>query len=764
MHCSTKISRAILLVTASVVAAAAAHAEAQPQSDAGAQTQAVSGQLEEIVVTAQKRGQNLQDVPVSVTAFSAATIDRVGLARASEIAKVDPSIKIGTSNSVVLPFIRGIGNFSATNIGNESSVPVYIDDVYYSRLQTAYLELNNVERIEVLKGPQGTLFGRNASGGAVQIYTRDPGDQLALEAKAGLATYLTYTGKLYVAAPLTDSVRADLSVSGQRQERGWGKFILTGKKNGYQNFINIRSKIVADLSETSQVHLIGYYIKTRGNIGVLSDRLSGTLGGTPSFENPPGSGQFTSIYGAILPMPAAAQAAKFYDSTSNEQVIDDHEGYGGSLKIDQDLGFANLVSISAYRRAREYYLAEGDQTIYNWLRYDLYSRDRQISQEFQLKASKESKIQWIVGLYYLNSKQGYLPTRVSGDAITIAGGLRSEIFGDQTVKSYSAYSQATFPVADVRTNVTLGLRYNKDDVHGEGRTDFVTAAGTFPGQVPFDDTYHFHKLTYKAAIDHHFNDDVMSYVTFSRGYKSGTFNTLPLASPPNKSEVVDAYEIGVKSQLFDRRLRFNAAVFQNDIKNPQVQTSTRVPGGTAAFIGLQNGKKAKVRGAEFNADAVLAPQLTARLGGTYLDAKYTDFDNAVSYAPRRTIPYGLASPQVIDAKGNRLALVPKWRFSGGLNYDVDSSIGHFNVDVNASYTGKFFWNADNLVSQGPVTLVDATLTYQPAGSDQFSVQLWTKNLFNKHYYTGELDVEGGSGNIAAYGAPRTIGIELRYKL
>lgn len=746
------------MVTAAVVALSSIHAAAQENA-------AVKGGLEEIVVTAQKRGQNLQAVPLSVTAFTPQMLTSAGVSRAAEISQIDPSIQINAGSGVVLPFIRGVGNYSATTVGNESSVPIYIDDVYYSRLSPAYLELNNVERVEVLKGPQGTLFGRNASGGAVQIYTRDPGDKLEMEAKAGVGNYMTTTQKLYVSGPLSDKVGAEISASAQQQNDSYGRNFFTNSRTvGFQNFVNLRAKLVIDASPTTRIRLAGFYVKTKGNIGLYPDRISGTVGGTPSFEFPAGSGQFISIYGPITPQLAAPQSTGFYNSNTNVDLITRHEGKGGSVKIDQELGFAQLVSITAYRAAEEYYAAEGDESPFNWLRYDLHSIDRQLSQELQLKSPVESKIQWIAGLYYLDSKQGFRPTTITGDAITLNGGISQELFGIQTVKSYSGYTQATLPVVDEKTNITLGLRYNKDVVRGVGWANFNTPFGTFPAQTPHDQTVDFYKLTYKVGVDHHFSENIMGYASYSRGYKSGTFNTLPLDSDPNRSEVVSAYEVGVKSELFDNRLRLNLAAFENVIDNPQVQVVIRSSGGTAAFVGLQNGKKARIRGVEWNADMLIAKGLTARFGGTYLDAKYTDFNNSPSFIPLTSPPYGLANSVTIDARGKRLAQVPSWRLVGGLNYDIDTAVGHFNVDLNAAFTGSFFWNPDNIVKQKQVTLMNGGLMYHPPGNEQWSIQFWAKNILQEKYYIGELDVSGGSGNIAAYGIPRTYGVEIGYKL
>lgn len=731
---------------------AAVWAQTEGTPSAAAAAPSSGAQLEDIVVTAQRRGQNLQDVPLSVTAFNASTLAQSGITTVRELNQVDSALNINQSSGVVVPFLRGVGNPSGSTIGNEASVPIYIDDVYYSRLAPIDLELANIERVEVLKGPQGTLFGRNASGGAIQVFTRDPGDELEVAGKLGYANYQTYSGQLYIAAPITDTVGASISVSGSDQQDGWGKNLVTGQDTYRNKYINVRGKIVADLTPTTKVHLAGFYNWQRTGQGITNGLYEGRLNTDPQTG-------------------ATIAPAGLYDAITTENNFIRHKGHGVSLKISQDIDFAELVSISAYRKSREFYLTDGEGLPVNFLRYELNARDRQISEELQLKSQAGSSFDWIIGGYYLNSRAGYLPTSVSGNAVSGQGFLAQELYGLQKVNSLSAYSQATFHVIPEGTNITLGLRYTADKVRGIGTQDLVLpgGAGVFP--IPGTDynrRFTFKKLTYKVALDHKFADDVMGYVSFSRGYKSGTFNTLPLSLDPSNPETVQAYEIGLKSELFDRRLRLNAAVFQNDVQNPQVQTvittcDNSTPPICVNAVGLTNAEKAKIRGVEINADAILSDGLTLRAGLVYLDAKYTDFQNAPFYFPSPVAPFGNIGPIIGDATGNRLAQVPEWRFNGGINYKLVSSAGEFIFDVNAAYTDHYAWDADNILQQGSFTLVNSSITYRLPDNDRWSFSVWGKNITKEKYYITELTLAGGTGNIAAPAAPRTYGVEVGFK-
>lgn len=729
-----------------------------------------ASQLGEIIVTAQKRSENVQNVPVAISAFAGETLERSGVSRVLDISQVDPSITLATGAGAVVPFLRGVGNPSGTTVGNEASVPVYIDDVYYTRLDQIYLELNNVERIEVLKGPQGTLFGRNASGGLVHVITRDPMDGAAVDAKVGYASYNTFSGKFYGAVPLGDRAAIDLAVSGLDQRDGWGRVVATGEKVGRVKYITARSKLVFKPTDTTNIRLIGYYGNIRTSQYVHNTIFRGTTNGTPPF------------YGPVV---ALDPPDDFYDGAGTREHFLRHEGWGGSIKIDQELGVADITSITAYRKSDERYIADGEMTYLRWLEYELNSTEKQFSQEMQLKSKPHSAFDWILGAFYLYSKAGYDPTGVTGDAIDLAGrvpGSELQLFGVQTIKSYSGYGQTTFHVVPEGTNITLGLRYTSDHVSGHGTQNIeIPGVGTFPAGPSYDKTFVFNKLTYKVAVDHHFGEATMAYVSFSRGYKSGVFNTLPLAADPSKPEVVDTYEVGVKTDLLDRRLRFNAALFQNNVKNPQVQTI--IVNGNTAFVGFTNAESAKVKGAEFSAEAAVADGLRLNVSAAYLDAKYTGFRSAPFLFPPTDLPQngGLCPGLTVnappvpareggncpivqrDATGNRLAQVPKWRFNAGLNYKVSTSAGDFAFDANMSYVGKFFWQPDNILHEKPYTLVNGSVTYSPPGNENLSLRIWGKNLAGEKYHAGELAVAGSGGNLATVGAPRTYGVEVRYK-
>lgn len=766
-----KVRRHIGLTSAICGTLAAASAGLAPANAQDQAPQSSEFQTADIVVTAQRRSQRLQDVPLSVVAVGQEALKSAAIDNAAELARIDPSVNITTSNGAVQPFFRGVGNPSGGFLGNESSVPVYIDGVYYARLSPPYLDLANVERVELLKGPQGTLFGRNASGGLMQIITRDPGDKLTGEATAGYANYNTFSGKIYISSPLAEGVGADIAISGLHQADGWGTNLPTGTGNGKNKYITARSKLVIEPTDSTKIKLIGYYIRSNSSQGVYLGVHAPYFSTTPSF------------YGPV--QIATPPGLGYYDSIDTEQMHITYKGYGGSAQIDQEAGFADFTSITAYQHSREVYTAENDYVPLNYGLPILYGLNRQFSQELQMKSKSASQVAWLVGLYYLNLKQGYTPLDLTGDLLDFLGGPGASlgIYGLQTTKSYSGYGQATFKVLPDGTNITLGLRYTSDKVTGSGRQDLVTGGGTFPAQPLFTASRTFSKLTYKVAVDHHFGRDVLGYVSFSRGFKSGAFNTIPLNAVPARPEVVQAYEIGLKGSAFDRRLTFSAAAFLNDITDPQVAVQLVDPNTGVNNVGLSNAGKARTRGFEFDSSLAITPELTARLGGTYIDAKYLRYQNAPFLVAPTGLPQNgglcpaldpndpavpategaLCAAVPRDASGHRMAQVPKWRFVGGLNYAIDTSAGRLILDANASYTSQFFWDPDNIASQKGYVLTNGSVEFRPTALESVSVRLWMKNITDKKYHIGVTSTAGSIGRIDIPGAPRTFGADVSYR-
>jgi iron complex outermembrane receptor protein len=260
-------------------------------------------------------------------------------------------------------------------------------------------------------------------------------------------------------------------------------------------------------------------------------------------------------------------------------------------------------------------------------------------------------------------------------------------------------------------------------------------------------------------MDHEFTDAIMGYGSYSRGYKSGVFNLLPLNAPAVPPEVVDAYELGLKTTLLDHRMHLNSAIFWNNIEHLQTDVVTVIDG--VATVQLASASKARTRGIEFSGDAVLVHGLTARFSGQYIDPKFVDFPNAPFVTPIYTAPYGLL-PGVGNVSGFRLPQIPKYKLNIGFDYEFEAAGNKWDLGTNVAYRGGFPWEADNVAKAPALTLVNGNLTFEPSFTPHTSVRLWGKNLTNQHYFSSVLSQTGPAGFLASPDEGRTYGVEFGY--
>lgn len=700
--------------------------------------------LQDIIVTAQKRSQKLQDVPVAVSAVDGAALASANISNVADLGRLVPSLSVFATSGGVQPFLRGIGN-PGSLVGNETSNAVYIDGVYLVRVPPTLLQLNSIERVEVLKGPQGTLFGRNASGGLLHVVTRDPSDRPTLEASVGYDNFQTFRGNLYASTGITDNLAIDVSGLIIDQAEGWGKNVATGDDWGRETTKAVRTKLRWAPGSGTTITLSADYNKSNNDFLAHSQYLFGVPRG---YELPP--------YGVQPEL-------GFYDIEADDAPAYKSEDWGVSGRIEQELSFATVTSTTAYREHKSFIAFDSDFSRQHFLRAELNGRVEQFSQEIQLASNPGSAFDWLVGAYYLHSKAGYLPTRFTGAAIdSFTGGIPaiSDTYGQSKAKSAAIYGQSTVHLGP-RTNLTVGLRYTHDKLDGMGRSDFYLLGATPVAGPVVTGEATFKKVTYKVSLDHKLSDDIMVYASQSRGYKAGLFNTLPFLPVAAKPEILDASEMGLKSELFDRRLRLNGAVFYYDFKNAQFQ---QFDGPTVTII---NAPSARIYGAELEGQAALADGLVFRFGGGYLDSKYTNFANAQTPVinPNTDPALGPVGGYLngfvpFDATGNDMVRVPKWTANLGLNYVVETRFGTFDFDVNYSYNDGFAWDADNALRHPSYSLVDAQMKYTfPGEGDRFSIRLWAKNLTKEKYYVAQIQSDGPRGSSAMPGAPRSFGFD-----
>lgn len=708
-------------------------------------TGAEPARLDEIMVTAQRRSENLQEVPISVSAFSADTLIQNNISSGLDLGKVVPTLKINTDSSTVTTFLRGVGS-SVSAVGNEASVPIYIDGVYYSRVQPVLLRLNNITRVEVLKGPQGTLFGRNASGGLIQIVTRDPqpGQKLELDGRLAYESYRTVDASASAAAGLGENAAIDLSALFRDQGDGWGTNLATGGDWGKEKQRLVRGKLAANLTSSTRLKLEADYSRSRTDIA------------SPSHYFDHRQGYWD---GSLVPLPLI----DLRDAQSDGLSYQIDQVYGGSASIEQDLGFATLIDTLAIRKNRQEYYLDVDATPQPANHVNLNGYGDDTINELRLMSNSDGRSSWTAGAFYMHQVQGYDPATFNGFVYDplIGPGNKFGIRAKQTIASYAGYAQGSYKFVD-SLKLTLGARYTVDNVRAEGDQRVIVPSVTeivIPGTAGVDRT-RFEKLTWRGALDYEVAPNVLLFGSVSRGFKGGGYTLLPYAtgSAPARPEVLDAYEVGFKSELLDRRLRLNVATFWYNIKDPQVFT-TPSPGVTV----VTNAEKARSRGIDIDGEAFINSQFSVTFGLSYLDAKYLKYAAAPFYSPNPNPPFGNLPVVAGIADGNRLTRAPKYSGNIGLDYSLPlSNGGSLKINTNVSWTDKFYWDPDNRNVQPSYALVDAQFAYTFPG-ERVTASVFGRNLTDKFYYTNAYELGGPTGDWGGAGAPRVIGVAVTAK-
>jgi iron complex outermembrane receptor protein len=334
--------------------------------------------------------------------------------------------------------------------------------------------------------------------------------------------------------------------------------------------------------------------------------------------------------------------------------------------------------------------------------------------------------------------------------------VRIDLLGGEASRSYSGFGQATLDVG-ADSELTAGVRYTRDELEGNGATNISVNDVLTPGEL-ITAEHRFNMVSWRGALNRHFTQGVMSYLSVSRGFKSGVYNLQPFDGHVVNPESLTAYEIGTKLELLDRRLQLNAAGFWYNIENPQVERDT------GAGVSLQNADSARSRGIDIDGQVKVAPNLTARFGAVLLDARYRSFRNALFYIPTSLPPYGnLANPVVGDASGNRMPRAPRVTFNVGASYSVPLPTGSLLFDANYYYAAAQYFNPDNEQREPGYGLLDLQVGYRLPAHDM-QISIYGKNLTNREYFTSVFETAGPVGNVGAPGAPRTYGVKLDVSL
>lgn len=696
--------------------------------------------VEEIIVTAQKRRENLQDVPVAIAAVSAERLQQAGITNAADIGALTPNLALTQTAGTLQPHIRGVGTGSS-GPGIENPVAMYVDGVYIASGSSSLLTLNNIERVEVLKGPQGTLFGRNATGGLIQVITRDPSFTPAMNVELGYANYETITANAYVTSGLGAKAAADVAVRYEHQGEGWGRNLFNGRDvNKVDHDFALRSKLLFEPGDRTRIRLAFDYAERDAY-----DAQHWIPGYPITFNNPYFGGPYD-------------QGGPF-DINKNVDEDSRLRSGGVSLQINQELGAVALQSITAWRKSRYRFNLDLDLTPASLIRCCGVAGAQQLSQEFQLSSQGGGALTWVTGVYLFAAKDRYDPLDIVLDgAVSPVPGVPFDIHDENAVKTRSAalYGQASYRILP-DTTLTLGGRFTYEDKRLSG-TETILVGGapvdSYPLPIPGSGNpakIDFKRFNYRIALDHKFGPDVLGYLSYNTGFKSGGYNLSASANAPYKPETIKAAEIGLKTQLFDRHLRLNLAAFHYRYSNIQVANFAN---GT---ILIGNGAAAEIYGVDADADLALGGGFSLNAGLGYIHDRFTAYPDAPYFSGFGGCTAAPSSFCNLSAKGNKLGQTPTWSYNLGGNFRTALGNGSLNLNVLYSHTSRWYGAPDNFAFQPSLGLLNASVQWT-APEDRLFIRVWGKNLTNETYATGVL--EANQGVLRQIGAPRTYGVTL----
>jgi iron complex outermembrane receptor protein len=682
----------------------------QLQTEAGRS----STTLDEIIVTAQRREERIQDVPAAISAFTGETLESAGVVNTRDLELVTPALAFTQASYAPQPSIRGIGT-RGVNPGDEQVVPVYVDGVYQPFVVGGLFELSNVDRIEVLRGPQGTLLGRNATGGAINIITERPQPGLEGHVILGYGSYNERKATGYITGG-NDQIAASLSVD-YLEDDGYVYDATNNRDFAKIDSIAVRGQVEINPDENTTITLTGSYYDRYDDTSLANFALDGNTIGVRGVANPmieTGNYRSSQTLGLIARL------------TTDQTAF--------SATIVRRFADFDVTSISGYSDNSLSYLADADMAPAPTIRLASDQYDKSFTQELFASSTTDGPFQWTVGLFYFDNEAGQNPRNLND-------GL---IFTDTAATAWAAYAQGSYDITD-RLTFTAGGRYNSDDKNAQARN------GTGTQVLPFVEKS-WENFSPSASLDFEITPETRIYGRYATAFKAGVFNATGFARVPVEPEEVETFEIGIKSDPFPW-MRTNFAAFTTDYQN--IQIFARSPDPTNASVILQNAASATINGVEGDVFFRPVSGLNVIISAAVLDAKYDEFPLAQSF--RRRADRAGNDAVIIDAGGNRLTRVPEFTASISADYTIAALGGDVTFAGNFYHNGGYSWGVDNRIEQDSYQVVNATITWA-SPDDRYEVALWGKNLNDSdHLLTVSSSVLGDQ---AAYSRPRTFGVRL----
>ncbi len=740
--------RVATLVSVSLLALAPLAARAEEAPPPKAEGPKAVG-LGEIVVTAQRRAQNVQDVPISIAAISGEALAQAGIRDPRDLSLLVPGLssQAGTAATTTSLFLRGvgIGDFNSNTTG---AVGVYVDDVFLGANAGKLFNVFDSDGIEVLKGPQGTLYGRNTTAGAIRFTSRKPTDTFTANGSASYGRYNEIQLEGGVGGPIAGDV-LKARVSGTYLKRdGWLLNRVTGHKLNDLDMWAGRAIVDFTPNADTLIRAIVHGGQNRGGARQFQHRGQGIdFAGNPNYANG-------------VPLDGLGYADTDHNLNAGDYDVEGKEKvdvFGASLTASVQLDKVTLTSISAYEQVRRHTLEDTDASPNNVITATYIDRPEQFSQELRLQSRDGGKVNWIVGGYYFHdnlvTKSAYDILRVFRDPNDLLGtfdpanSIGNFVFPyTQKTESWAAFAQADVKLTDKLT-VTGGLRYSVDKIDFDFHSAFDDVI--FVPVLDFAGSKTFRDLSWRGAISYQATNDVLLYATASKGYNSGGFaggsSSDPAQLKPFRSEKLYAYEAGFKSEVLGRTLRFNAAAFYYNYQDLQVFVFD-----TSGVIPVQrklNAGNAEIYGVESELQAQPSRNFNAFVNLSLLHARYKTF-TALSAA---------------DYSGNQLVNAPSVAISAGfaLTQPLPGESA-LRLRMDGSFQSETFLAPDNLPGNrvAPYALANARLSWL-SRDEKLEFALWAKNITNTRFITYVSPVI--TQDEINYNDPATYGVQVVFK-
>jgi len=701
--------------------------------------------LTDIIVTAQRREERLQDVPIAVSTISGLALEARGADNTQDLQIAVPGLVYSNTVGFAQPYLRGIGhNITQPNV--DPAVATYIDGVFVSFNQGTITNLLGVQRVEVLKGPQGTLFGRNAVAGAISVITLSPRQQTDARLAVSIGNYEHREISGHFSGGVANGLAAGIYFGGSKRNSYYNNLVTPvcvtcppgrdypDQPEGHEEW-GVRGKLVYDTGGALRASLSFEHSETDsedlGTARQIQDNALGYVFGAPVVDRP---------HVVSLNDP-------HWDKLNIDTAI---------LRIDADLGPAAFVSITGFRDVLAHTSADFDGTSLPILRLDSTGQfSTQYSQELQLQSPTGSSWSWIVGVHGFYEHSGLNDQEIGSQFLFGPVPIQAQ---DARVKNtaLAAFGSVTIPIRE-NFRLTLGGRFTH-----ETKKFQATVGPKLESEGPFlsfirlpNREEDWQNFAPRVTFDYRINDTLL-YATYSKGFRSGIFNLAAPQTPgPADPEKLTSYEVGSKSAFFANRLRLNTSAFHYIYKDMQVQTINPFSGTI-----IDNAASAKIYGVEIDVTGAVTRGLELRASAAWLNAKYDEFRDFASFQPA---PVGNALV-FVDVSGSRLPRAPELTATIGAQYSTPvGNLGSLIASVDYYYNDGFFWEPSNQARfrEGSYNVLNASVRFS-SSDDRWSLALWGKNLFDEYYATTYS--VSAQGTLVADAPPRIYGLTLGWTL